>query len=62
MIEQLYSTYLSSTGICTDTRSLAEGNLFIALKGPSFNANDFVLTALSNGALACVVDENREEF
>lgn len=62
MIETLYSHFLNSTGVCTDTRSLVEGNLFIALKGPSFNANDFVLKAIQNGAEACIADEHRPEF
>lgn len=56
-IEQLYKLYKKSTGISTDTRAIKAGNLFISLKGPSFNANAFAVNALALGASAVVVDE-----
>ncbi|MCC5936347.1 MAG: UDP-N-acetylmuramoyl-tripeptide--D-alanyl-D-alanine ligase [Lunatimonas sp.] len=55
-IEQLYRTFLASTGVCTDTRKIARGNLFFALKGPNFDANTFSDQALEQGACAVVVD------
>lgn len=61
MIEKLYTTFLKSTGVCTDTRKLQHGNLFFALKGPSFDGNLFVKSALENGALACVADDDKIE-
>lgn len=57
MIEQIYQIYLDSTGICTDTRSLSTGNLFVALKGPNFNANKFASKALENGAIMAIIDD-----
>ncbi len=39
----------------TDTRSLLPGDLFIALSGPNFDANDFVLAAVEKGAVAAIV-------
>lgn len=57
MIEQLYQLFLQSTGVSTDTRKVEKGNLFFALKGPSFNGNEFASTAIDQGALAVVVDE-----
>jgi len=56
-IQQLYTHFLSSTGVSTDTRYIGPGNLFFALKGPNFNANTFAATALERGAKAVVVDE-----
>ncbi|WP_209332627.1 UDP-N-acetylmuramoyl-tripeptide--D-alanyl-D-alanine ligase [Lunatimonas salinarum] len=56
-IEQLYQAFLASTGVCTDTRKIAQGNLFFALKGPNFNANTFSGQALKQGACAVVVDD-----
>jgi UDP-N-acetylmuramoyl-tripeptide--D-alanyl-D-alanine ligase len=44
------------TGVSTDTRTLAPGELFVALRGPRFNANDFVAAAQTAGAAAAVVD------
>jgi UDP-N-acetylmuramoyl-tripeptide--D-alanyl-D-alanine ligase len=57
MIDGLYQKYLQSTGITTDTRKLAEGNIFFALKGPRFNANEFAKEALDKGASYVVVDD-----
>jgi len=62
MISTIYSTYLDSSGVCTDTRNIKEGTLFIALKGESFNGNDFILASLNAGASHAIADENREEF
>jgi len=62
MISAIYSTYLDSSGVCTDTRNIKEGSLFIALKGESFNGNDFILASLNEGASHAIADENREEF
>lgn len=56
-IEQIYKLYKSSTGVSTDTRKIEKGNLFFALKGPSFNANEFAGNALALGASAVVVDD-----
>jgi UDP-N-acetylmuramoyl-tripeptide--D-alanyl-D-alanine ligase len=44
------------TGVSTDTRTLKAGELFVALRGPRFNANDFVAAAETAGAAAAVVD------
>lgn len=56
-ILKLYELFLSSSGPCTDTRKLLPGDLFFALKGPSFNGNKFAAMALENGASHAVVDE-----
>lgn len=56
-INNLYDLYLSSTGICTDTRKLKAGQLYIALKGGNFNGNTFADQALKEGAIAAIVDE-----
>lgn len=58
-IPQLYDHYLQSTGVSTDTRKIDNGNIFFALKGPNFNANDFATKALEIGAALVVVDEKR---
>ncbi len=58
MIAHLHSLFLSSTGVCTDTRKLIKGNIYFALKGPSFDGNKFALQAMQNGALAAVVDDS----
>lgn len=58
MIEKIYQKFLESTGICTDTRSVSEGNLFVALQGPNFNANKFAALAIEKGAIAAIIDDS----
>jgi len=43
------------TAVSTDSRHLAPGELFVALTGPHFDANDFVGQAAVHGAVAAVV-------
>jgi UDP-N-acetylmuramoyl-tripeptide--D-alanyl-D-alanine ligase len=57
VITSLYTKYLNSTGITTDTRNIQPGNIFFALKGDNFNANAFAAEALQKGASFVVVDE-----
>ena len=43
--------------VSTDSRSINKNELFIALKGPSFNGNLYVGGVEAKGAIAAVVDE-----
>ena len=43
------------TGISIDSRTLAAGELFFAIQGPTHDGHDFVAKALAGGAAACVV-------
>jgi len=45
----------SATGVSIDSRTVAPGDLFVALAGPSFDAHDFVGDALRKGAVAALV-------
>ncbi|MBQ5825073.1 MAG: UDP-N-acetylmuramoyl-tripeptide--D-alanyl-D-alanine ligase [Clostridia bacterium] len=40
--------------VCTDTRKITQGSLFIALVGERFDGNDFVEAAFEKGAVAAV--------
>ncbi len=42
-------------GVSTDTRTLAPGELFVALKGPNFDGHAFLARAAAAGAAAAVV-------
>lgn len=44
-------------GISTDTRTLQGGELFVALRGENFDANEFALKAVEQGAYACVLEK-----
>ena len=56
-IASLYEKFKDSTGVCTDTRKIEDGNLFFALKGPNFNANKLAEQALELGASFAVIDD-----
>jgi len=56
-IEQLYQIFQQHPCVQTDTRKLQKGDIFFALKGPNFNANQFALQALEQGAAYAVIDE-----
>lgn len=57
-IEQIYGIYSgNSSGVCTDTRNILPGSMFFALRGETFNGNDFALAALDGGAAYAVVDD-----
>lgn len=52
----LYTTFLESTGIQTDTRAITNNCLFFCLKGANFDGNNFAQEAIEKGALAAVID------
>jgi len=55
-IQELYEEFLASAGIATDTRADLTDKIFLALKGPNFDANTFAKEALQKGARLAVVD------
>lgn len=52
----LYSQYLESRTVTTDSRKITPGCIFFALKGEHFDGNTFAPQALAMGAALCVVD------
>ena len=48
-------------GVCTDSRSVGAGALFIALKGEHFDGHDYVTAALRAGAAAALVEASWAE-
>ncbi len=56
-IPALYHLFLEHPSVQTDTRKLRQGDLFFALRGPSFNGNEFAKQALDAGASYVVIDE-----
>lgn len=58
-IEELYLYFLETSGITTDTRKIEADNFFIALKGDSFNGNEFAEKALELGAKYALIDESK---
>ncbi len=57
-IKELHKSFLASDGICTDTRKLVPGTIFFALKGETFDGNEFAQKAIEAGCLLAVVDDS----
>nr|WP_319270387.1 UDP-N-acetylmuramoyl-tripeptide--D-alanyl-D-alanine ligase [uncultured Draconibacterium sp.] len=56
-IETIYSCFLQSTKVSTDSRKIENGCIFFALKGANFNGNKYANDALKKGATYAIVDE-----
>jgi len=56
-IAHLYDIYRQFPVISTDTRKIAPGSIFFALKGANFDGNSFAPQALASGAAYAVVDD-----
>jgi len=59
-IKQLYEIFNQHPIVSTDSRRIEEDSIFFALKGESFNGNQFAASALECGAAYSVIDE--EEY
>lgn len=57
--EELYQIYLKHPVICTDSRKVNDSCLFFALKGESFDANEFASKAIDSGASYAIIDDER---
>jgi UDP-N-acetylmuramoyl-L-alanyl-D-glutamate--2,6-diaminopimelate ligase len=59
----------NSPNICTDSRLVKDGDIFVAIKGTAFDGHDFIDQALSNGAkyvvcqrdMQCAIDDTQHE-
>ncbi len=56
-IKELYKLYQQHPCITTDSRNCPEGSIFLALKGASFNGNQFAKAALEQGCAYAIIDE-----
>ncbi len=52
----LHGVDCTFTAVCTDTRSLAPGCLFVALKGEHFDAHNYLVQAQAAGVVGAVVE------
>lgn len=58
-IKELYKLYQQHPCITTDSRNCPGGSIFLALKGASFNGNDYAVSALEKGCSYAIIDEKR---
>ena len=59
-IVEIYNSFKTCNGVTTDTRTLKGGEMFFALKGESFDGNEYALKALEAGAAYAVVNTSAE--
>lgn len=55
-IKEIYSLVRKQPGITTDSRNVPAGSIFFAIKGESFDGNDFAADALNSGASFAIID------
>lgn len=53
----LYDIFRDSTSVTTDSRTISQGALFVALRGASFDGNRFAIDALRKGAAFAIIDD-----
>ena len=58
-IKELYKLYQQHPCITTDSRDCPKDSIFLALKGASFNGNDYAVAAIEKGCAYAIVDEKR---
>ncbi|MBN1987317.1 MAG: UDP-N-acetylmuramoyl-tripeptide--D-alanyl-D-alanine ligase [Prolixibacteraceae bacterium] len=57
--EEIYTCFIKSSGISTDSRKITPGCLFFALKGENFNGNKYAEEAVKKGAAYAIIDEEK---
>lgn len=56
-LQNCEDTSFSVSGFSTDTRAITAGNCFIAIKGETFNGNEYAKQAAEKGAVLCILSE-----
>lgn len=58
-IPAIYRDFIQGHHVTTDSRNVKEGDVFIALKGESFDGNGFAAQALADGANVAIIDNEK---
>lgn len=53
---------LQYDSLCTDTRKIKKGDIFVAITGENFNGNEFAIAAINAGAAVCLLEEINFEY
>lgn len=56
-IQELHRVFLSTNGICIDSRNTISGSIFFAIRGENFDGNKFATEAIQKGCALAVVDD-----
>ena len=49
-----------SPGICVDSRTVGQGDIFVAVRGTACDGHDFIAQAAANGARYIVREQNTQ--
>ena len=55
-ILEIFNTFLKSSGVSIDSRTVEKDNIFFAISGDNFDGHDYIGNALESGAIAAVID------
>lgn len=58
-IKDLYQIFIEHPTITTDSRDVPEGSIFFALKGETFDGNQYAVASLEKGASYAVIDDEQ---
>jgi UDP-N-acetylmuramoyl-tripeptide--D-alanyl-D-alanine ligase len=61
-IKEIYALFQQHSTICTDSRKITNGAMFISLKGENFNGNKYALKAIQDGCSYAIVDEKEYDI
>jgi len=58
-IKEIYALFKKYSSICTDSREIKKGSIFISLKGENFNGNKYALKSIQAGCSYAIIDEKK---
>jgi len=61
-IKEIYALFKQYSTICTDSRKITNGAIFISLRGENFNGNKYALKAIQDGCSYAIVDEKEYDI
>ena len=61
-IKEIYALFQQHSTICTDSRKITNGAMFISLRGEKFNGNKYALKAIQDGCSYAIVDEKEYDI
>ena len=61
-IKEIYALFQQHSTVCTDSRKITNGAIFISLRGENFNGNKYALKAIQDGCSYAIVDEKEYDI
>ena len=61
-IKEIYKIFKLCSTICTDSRNITNGGMFISLRGEKFNGNKYAVKAIEDGCSYAIIDEKEYDI